>query len=137
MTALRFGTVYFLIVFACAFVTGVVRTLFVTPALGPTLAVMAEVPLIIAVSWLVARWMVLRTVPMRRAALAMAGMIAFALLMAAEAALAKALTGQSPAQWAASLFVVPGLIGLAGQLVFALMPLIVGGVRRSGPRAKV
>jgi hypothetical protein len=42
--------------------------------------------------------------------------------MAAECALASVLTGQSPAQWLAGLRQPHALLGLAGQVLFALMP---------------
>jgi hypothetical protein len=54
------------------------------------------------------------------------GARAFALLMIAEAALGVLAFGESLTGWAASLFAMPGVIGLAGQLAFAAMPLAVG-----------
>ena len=45
--------------------------------------------------------------------------------MATELALAGALSNQTAAAWAASLFVIPGIIGLASQIGFAAMPWLV------------
>ena len=53
-------------------------------------------------------------------ALAM-GLIAFTVLM---------LAGQSPEQWAASLFTAVGVLGQGGQLLFALIPWWVTGPGR-------
>jgi len=40
------------------------------------------------------------------------------------------LFARSPGQWFAALFVMPGLLGLAGQLLFAAMPALVVSGRR-------
>jgi hypothetical protein len=45
--------------------------------------------------------------------------------MASEALLAGELRGQSVGQWASDLVTPLGLIGLASQIGFALMPLLV------------
>jgi hypothetical protein len=50
------------------------------------------------------------------------GLIAFALLMLAELALAQLLAGQSARQWVEGLTNPAGALGLAGQVGFALMP---------------
>jgi hypothetical protein len=64
------------------------------------------------------------------------GLIAFALLMLAELALARVLAGQSVRQWAAGLLTPAGALGLAGQVGFALMPWWVRGrlAARAAPR---
>jgi hypothetical protein len=122
----RAGASYFAQVFAFAFVTGVVRTLWLTPAWGATQAVIVEVPFILTFSWVVARRVARRHALRTNLARAKAGAFAFIILMGAELALAKLLNDQSPAQWASSLVVVPGVIGLAGQIGFAVMPMVVG-----------
>ena len=53
------------------------------------------------------------------------GLFAFAVLMIAEFALARLLTGLSATEWAASLLSAAGALGLGGQVVFALIPFIV------------
>ena len=123
---LRAGLAYFVIVFTIAFAVGVVRTLVIAPAIGATAAVMVEVPIILTVSWFAARWVVAHRVLIRPVDKAMTGLIAFVLLMLAELSLAQLLAGQTPGQWAASLFGIPGIIGLCSQIAFALMPLFVG-----------
>ncbi|MGE3690130.1 MAG: hypothetical protein AB7F98_01975 [Novosphingobium sp.] len=109
-------------IFALGFVLGALRTVLLVPRIGALGAVLAELPLTLAASWLCAR-QVLRRRPLsgRGAALAM-GALAFALLIGAELALGVALFGQSAGQWLAALGTVPGLAGLAGQVLFALMP---------------
>ena len=121
----RAGLVYFAAVFGFAFLTGIARTLVLAPAIGATMAVIVEVPLILVVSWVAARWVVARYALETSSDRAVAGGIAFVLLMDSEMVLAAALSGESPRQWAASLIAVPGMIGFAGQILFALMPLVV------------
>jgi hypothetical protein len=125
-SAARAGTVYFAIVFALGFVLGTLRVLWIAPALGEVGAVIAELPVMLAASWIAAGRLVRRYAVARTAARAGMGARAFALLMIAEAALGVLAFGESLTGWAASLFAMPGVIGLAGQLAFAAMPLAVG-----------
>lgn len=111
---------YVLPVFAVAFVLGAVRVTWIAPALGPLAAVALEVPLVLALSWVVAgrvlgRWPLTST---ERLAL---GAVAFAVLMALEFATALAF-GQTGAQFLMAMTTPHGLLGLAGQIGFALVP---------------
>ncbi|MCL9983490.1 MAG: hypothetical protein NBV60_10075 [Erythrobacter sp.] len=122
MTILRAAAVYWAAVFALGFVLGTIRVTWLIPLVGLTPATLIELPLILTGSWLAAGW-VLRRFRIARPLDALAvGGLAFAMLMAAECALASVLTGQSPAQWLAGLRQPHALLGLAGQVVFALMP---------------
>ncbi len=123
---------YWAVVFAGAFAVGVVRTLWLAPQIGALGATACEVPLVLALSWWAARritahWGIAES----SAALAM-GLIAFTILLLAELTLAGLLAGQSPGQWAASLFTPAGALGLGGQVLFALMPwwVMQGRLRR-------
>ena len=125
---IRAALFYWAIVFALGFVLGTIRVLAIAPALGSeTKAVILELPVMLFASWVAAQWVMRRVAPMNRAARLASGCLAFALLMAAEAALAWLAFGQPLDAWAASLFAVPGVIGLAGQAAFALMPALAGG----------
>lgn len=53
MRALKAGAIYFVAVFTLGFCLGVLRTLVLVPRLGETLAVLAELPVILAASWLI------------------------------------------------------------------------------------
>ena len=119
------GVQYFLIVFSFAFVTGVLRTLILAPRVGQTFAVLIEVPIIIAASWIAIRRL-LRHQSFTSGQLILMGAIAFSLTMAGEAVLAALIRGQNVADWAASVLSPLGLIGLTAQIVFAAMPLLVG-----------
>ncbi len=113
---------YWAATFAIAFAFGVVRTLVIAPRFGELGAVCIELPLILTVSWLVAGFL-LRRHPLTTPGRAVMGGLAFALLMASELALAIILGG-SLASWLTALGRPVGLLGLAGQIGFALIPLI-------------
>lgn len=120
---------YFAAVFAVAFAMGVARVLVVAPRVGPMVAVLVEVPIVLAVSWIIARRL-LRGRPFGDPQRAMIGGIAFALLMASEAALAGLIRDQSISQWAMALATPLGLVGMAGQLGFAAIPFIAGHTQK-------
>jgi hypothetical protein len=103
-------------------VLGTVRVLWVIPLVGLMPATLLELPIILAASWLAAGWLVRRFGIAGGGEALAVGALAFAILMAAECALAGVLTGQTPAQWLADLRQPHALLGLAGQVVFALMP---------------
>lgn len=116
------AAVYWATVFAFAFALGVVRTLWLAPRLGDLAAVACELPLVLTASWLAARRVTRRFGVSEAGAALTMGLIAFALLMLAELALAQLLAGQSVRQWAEGLSTPAGALGLAGQVGFALMP---------------
>ena len=118
------GATYFGIVFSFAFATGIVRVLWIAPRLGDAAALLIEIPTVVAASWMVARWLLRdRTIPVGQCA-AM-GAVAFLLMMASETALSYVMNGQSPAEWGATLSTPLGCAGLAAQLVFAAMPVLI------------
>lgn len=114
---------YFALIFTLGFVLGAIRTLLLAPRIGPTPAVLMELPVMLAASWLVATRIVQRERFSPPKALAM-GVLAFALLMAAEALIAVFLAGQSLAAWSSDLLRTPGWVGLAGQIGFGMFPLL-------------
>ena len=122
MIIARAAIAYWAVVFALGFVLGTVRVLWLVPLVGLIPATALELPVMLGASWMASGWLVRRfAITTGGAALATGG-IAFALLMAAECVLATAMTGQSAAQWLAGLRQPHALLGLAGQVAFALMP---------------
>ena len=122
---IRAGIAYFAVVFAIGFLLGIIRVTLVVPRVGLLVAVAFEVPLMVSASWIVCRRLVQRfgvagTTPLR---LGM-GAVAFGILMIAEAALAVFLMGQSVAQHFASYGSAHAILGLAGQVAFALIPWV-------------
>lgn len=125
-SALLAGFTYFAIVFTAGFALGALRTLIVAPRLGETGAVAAELPVMLAISFFACRFLVRRfKVPPRLSARAAMGAVAFALLMAAEFALSTLAFGRSAAEFMGAFATPAGLLGLGGQIAFALMPLFV------------
>lgn len=124
-TAVMIALRYYAIVFSIAFALGVARTLVIAPALGVTFAVLLEIPVLVLVSWLAAQRL-LKNCPLAISQLAIMGAIAFTLTIASEVILAYLLRGQGIADWASEVARPLGLIGLAGQIAFGLMPFLVG-----------
>jgi hypothetical protein len=131
LETLKAGMVYFAIVFGTGFVLGPIRILWVVPRFGPRMAELMEMPIMLAVVIVAARWTVRRlavpALPARRLGM---GSVALALLLAAEFTLALRLRGLSIPDYVASLDPVSGPV-YAGTLgAFAVMPLLVA--RRPG-----
>lgn len=126
MTVIVAALLYFALVFAAGFALGAVRTLVVVPRIGGMAAVLLELPMILAVSWVVARRLVARLRnPGSLADRLVMGLGALALLLVAEFALGTWGFGRSTADQLAAWTTAAGLLGLGGQLVFGLMPLLV------------
>jgi hypothetical protein len=124
MQTVKAGLAYWTAIFALGFVLGALRELWIAPGIGESRAVLLELPVMLAASWLAAKWLVRRFgIASAGQALAM-GALAFVLLMASEALLAFVL-GTSPWEWLTAMTRIPGAIGLAGQLVFGVMPVVV------------
>ncbi|HYC23067.1 MAG TPA: hypothetical protein VEI94_10205, partial [Candidatus Bathyarchaeia archaeon] len=85
MRALNAGAVYFALVFGAGFALGAIRLLVVVPRLGARTAELIEAPIMLAVTFLAARWTVSRLAvpPAWTRRLAMGG-VALALLLALE-----------------------------------------------------
>lgn len=132
MNAALAGCFYFAIVFAAGFVLGAARTLWLAPAVGELAATLIELPVILGASWGACRIVVGRMkIAARALDRAVMGAVAFALLIAAEFALGLALMNRGFAAQIREMASTPGLIGLAGQVLFAAFPLI---ARRAEPR---
>ena len=127
MTALALGLRYFAGVFAVGFLLGTIRTLWLAPAIGDLAAVGVELPVMIGASWWWCRRLLARQT-LATAERAVMGGTAFLILMLAEFGLATAF-GRAPAAYLASFLTPAGLLGLAGQLVFAALPLFIKPAR--------
>lgn len=129
--ALAAGGLYFLLIFLLGMALGTVRILLLEPRLGAIGSVLAEVPFMLAASWFVCgrliRYLSVPAVVSSRFAM---GASAFLLLMAAELALdLLAMGGTAAAHFAAYRGGAP-LIGLLGQIAFALFPLVQAAAAR-------
>ena len=84
-STLKAAALYVALVFAAGFALGTLRVLVVEPALGPVIAVLLELPIILMVSWLVCTriidWFNIAEAAADRLII---GALAFAMLMAVE-----------------------------------------------------
>jgi hypothetical protein len=126
--ALRAGGAYFAVVFAAGFALGVLRAIVIAPQFGQTNAVVMELPVILAVSWFACGWLVRRFgVSAEALPRLVMGAAALGLLLLAELLLSLAL-GRSAAEHFATYGELPAQLGLVGQVVFALFPLLQAGL---------
>jgi hypothetical protein len=119
---LKAGGLYAAIVFSAGFVVGVLRVTQVTPRLGPVAAVLLEAPVMIGISWFVAREIIRRLAVTRRDSLVM-GLFAFVVAMGLELAFSVWLFGGAPNRFLGDMLKPAGLIGLATQFTFGAVPL--------------
>jgi hypothetical protein len=126
MQTLRAGVLYFALVFAAGFGLGIMRVFWIVPHLGERTAELLEMPLMLGVMIMAARWIVHRLAipPTRSARLGMGG-VALGLLLAAEWVLVVWLRGLSIGAYVAGRDPVGGTMYLLMLGVFALMPLCV------------
>jgi len=125
MRAAAAGAAYFLILFSAGFMLGALRVLVIAPRLGDVLAVLLELPLMLAASWLVCLSLIRRmAVAADLVSRLLMGLTGFVLLMLAEIALGLFGFGRSLGMQLAALSQPAGLIGLAGQIAFGAIPLL-------------
>lgn len=130
LKAIKAGVLYFAVVFSIGFLLGTIRTLWVVPRLGARAAELMEAPVMIAVSFLAARWIVRRmALPFIVSQRIGMGAIALVLLMVAEFCFLS-LRGMSLRQYFAILDPVAGPVYYFSLLLFALAPVLVE--RKSG-----
>jgi len=119
------GLVYFGCVFAAGFALGVARMTLVVPRLSETLAVALELPIILAIAWIVCRWLIRRfEVPSLVSSRMVMGGVAFGLLMAGEVSISLLLADRGFLEHVQLYREAPHLLGLAGQIAFAVFPIL-------------
>lgn len=124
-TILRAGAAYFALVLGAGFVLGSVRVPLLVPRLGARWAELIEMPVMLIVIVLAARWVVAHfALPPATGPRLATGLLALVLLVAAELGLAVLIQNQPLAATIASRDPVSGSVYLAMLGLFALMPLI-------------
>jgi len=124
----RAGLAYFALVFGAGFVLGPLRILFLVPRVGERAAELLELPVMVGLSWLAARWVTRRlAVPSSTGARLGMGTLAGALLLGAEFALVLPLRGLTLAEYLATRDPVAGTAYYLAVLLMVLMPLSVRG----------
>ncbi|MBI1237461.1 MAG: hypothetical protein GC188_12330 [Alphaproteobacteria bacterium] len=124
LSAIRLGALYAGAVFLAGFALGALRTLVIAPRTGDLIAVGIELPVILGVSWLVFGWLARGRAAWPLPARGQAGLVAFLMLMALELALSVVIADGGVRGFVADWLTLPGALGLAGQVGFALIPLV-------------
>jgi hypothetical protein len=126
MLALKSGALYFALVFGVGFVLGAIRTIWIVPRVGARRAELMEMPIMLVVTIVAARWTVLRLAvpPLSSARLQMGG-IAFAFMLVAEFSFVLWIRGLSIRNYLATRDPVSGTAYYAMFVVFAIMPMLV------------
>ena len=134
MNVLKAAVVYFVIVFGAGFVLGTVRTLFVLPLVGSRTAELLEMPLMLTVIALGARWINrYLTATATSSTQISVGLFALALVLLAEIAVGVGLRGQSPVESLLNRDPVSGTIYYVMLGVFALMPWLLARRQAAHP----
>jgi hypothetical protein len=120
----RLALAYFASVFFIGFLLGVARTLWIAPRLGERAAELAEMPVMVAASFLVARALMSRAPGVGTRAAALVGLAALALLLCAELAVVAFVRGQTLANYVESRDPVSGSAYAIALLLFAAMPAV-------------
>lgn len=120
---IRAGFLYFALVLGSGFVLGIFRVPFLVPRLGERWAELAEMPIMAAVIYYSAGYILRRYPEINQPSKSLwVGFLALALSVCAELLLATVLQQQTLAAFIASRDKVSGSVYLALLLVFALMP---------------
>lgn len=126
MQMAKAGLLYFALVFGTGFLLGPIRLLWLVPRFGTRIAELMEMPVMLVVIVLAARWTVRRlavpSTPRNRLGM---GSIALVLLLLAELTLVLWLQGLSIREYLASRDPVSGTVYSVLLGVFAVMPLLV------------
>jgi hypothetical protein len=123
---LKASLLYFALVFGAGFVLGPIRILWLVPRVGTRTAELMEMPIMLAVTFLAARWTVRRLdVPPTTSSRLGMGCLALGLMLMAEFTLVLTLRGLTIREYFASRDAVSGTAYYLSLLLFAVMPLLV------------
>jgi len=123
MQVVKAGVLYFALVFAVGFVLGAIRTPWVAPRVGTRTAELMEMPIMLAVTIVAARWTVLRlSVPIIWSARLEMGCIVLVLMLVAEFGFVLWIRGLSVRDYLATRDPVSGTAYYLLLIVFAIMP---------------
>lgn len=123
---LKAGLLYFVLAFGAGFLLGPLRILFLVPRVGVRAAELMELPIMITICFLAARWVTGRlNVPPAPAPRLGMGLIALALLLLCEFTLVLRLQGMTIGQYSATRDPISGTAYYLSLSVLALLPLAV------------
>jgi hypothetical protein len=123
--AAQAGVAYAAVMFAVGFALGTLRLLVLAPRAGTLAATLLELPVMLALSWVVCARLVRRLgVPAAIGPRLVMGAVALGVLLAAETVLGVTLLGRTLAGQLQSYAEPAAALGLVAQLAFALFPLV-------------
>jgi len=126
MPTVKAGVFYFALVFGAGFIMGALRVTLLVPHLGERVAELMEMPVMLIVIILSARFITRRfALPAAASVRLGAGLLGLGLLLAAELFTAALLQGRSLAEYISSRDPVSGSVYLVMLALFALMPLMI------------
>jgi hypothetical protein len=126
----RAGLLYFALTFGAGFLLGPIRILLIEPRVGVRAAELLEIPVMIGVTLLAARWVTARlAVPPATGPRLGMGLLAAGLLLVAEFTLVLSLRGLTLEDYFASRDPISGSAYYASVLLLALLPLLVNRPR--------
>lgn len=125
---------YFAPVFGLGFALGTIRVLWLAPRLGERAAELAETPLMLAGSFMAARWVVRRWPTTARRADLATGFLALAVMLAFEFGVVLGLRGLTLSEYFATRDPVSGTVYACSLLAFALMPWLASRMRSPAAR---
>jgi hypothetical protein len=129
---LKAAAIYFALVFGAGFVLGTVRVLWLVPIVGTRRAELLEMPVMLGVILLAARWVTCRIeVPPTASRRPVMGGMALAMVLALDFTLVLWIRGLSFAQYVEAFDPVAGTAYFVMLGVFAVMPLLVARRERS------
>jgi hypothetical protein len=131
----RAGLLYFALTFGAGFLLGPIRILLIEPRVGVRAAELLEIPVMIGVTLLAARWVTARlAVPPATGPRLGMGLLAAGLLLVAEFTLVLSLRGLTLEDYFASRDPISGSAYFASVLLLALLPLLVNRPRATPSR---
>ncbi|MGL5446373.1 MAG: hypothetical protein ACRDBL_03585 [Rhabdaerophilum sp.] len=136
MSAARIGPAaiaFFALVFGAGFALGAVRVVLLQPYLGANASRLAELPLMIIISYLAAQFITRRMGPASRDHWLWVGLIAFLLLMIAEFLVGAYIFRTPMRVMFADLLTVTGALSLFAQALIILFPALAAGWDRTRP----
>lgn len=129
---IKAAVLYFACVFGVGFVLGTIRVLWLVPHFGTRWAELMEMPLMLAVTFIAARWIVQRfAIPFTVSNRLGMGCIALLLLLIAEFTLVLRLRGISIGEYLATRDPVSGTVYYIMLGLFAIAPLLISRTQPS------
>lgn len=120
------GIAYFALVFGAGFSLGTIRVLLLVPVLGARAAELIEMPIMLAIVFVAARWLTRRlAVPPDAGSRLLMGAVALALSLAFDFTVILKLRGMTLQQYFDTFDLVAGSAFYLALLVMALMPWLI------------